>query len=96
MKRNLLTAIALGSGAVLCASGASAVTTISIGDCMGAGCIPTIIAAGSGSVSIPALRLEQPGPSQQVQLEARRSRQLHWTPTPSLSRPPAVARRKSL
>ena len=53
MKRNLLTAIALGSGAVLCASGASAVTTISIGDCMGAGCVPTTpIAAGSGSVSI--------------------------------------------
>src|SRR5215469_18911942 len=51
MKRNLLTAIVLGSGA-LWASGASAGATISIGDCLGAGCIPTTVAAGSGSVSI--------------------------------------------
>ena len=52
MKRNLLTAIALGSGAVLCASGASTGATISIGDCLGASCAPTTIATGSGSVSI--------------------------------------------
>jgi hypothetical protein len=52
MKSNLLTAMALSSGAVLLASGASAVTTNSIGDCLGAGCIPTTIATGSGSVAI--------------------------------------------
>jgi len=36
----------------------------------------------------PALRLEQPEPLQQVQLGVRRSRQLPWTPTPTLFRPP--------
>jgi hypothetical protein len=52
MKRIMLTAIALGPGVILCASGAAAAATISIGDCLGAGCIPTTIATGSGSVAI--------------------------------------------
>jgi uncharacterized protein (TIGR03382 family) len=52
MYKNLIAAIALGSGALLWASGASAVTTISIGDCLGAACIPSTIATGSGSVAI--------------------------------------------
>jgi hypothetical protein len=51
MKR-ILTAIALGPGVILCASGAAAAATISIGDCLAAGCIPTTIATGSGSVAI--------------------------------------------
>jgi hypothetical protein len=52
MYRKLLTAVALGSGALLWASGASAVTTISIGDCLGVGCAPSTIASGSGSVAV--------------------------------------------
>jgi hypothetical protein len=52
MYKNLITAIALGSGALLWAAGASAVTTISIGDCLGAACSPSTIATGSGSVAI--------------------------------------------
>jgi hypothetical protein len=51
MNRKLLTVAALGSGALLWASGVSA-TTISIGDCLGAGCSPNTITTGSGSVAV--------------------------------------------
>ena len=51
MCRKFLTAVALGSGALLWAAGASA-TTISIGDCLGAGCTPSTIGTGSGSVAV--------------------------------------------
>lgn len=51
MYRKFLTAVALGSGALLWASGASA-TTISIGDCLGAVCTPSTVTTGSGSVAV--------------------------------------------
>jgi uncharacterized protein (TIGR03382 family) len=51
MHKNFITAIALGSGALLWASGASA-TTISIGDCLGTACTPSTITTGSGSVAV--------------------------------------------
>jgi hypothetical protein len=54
MKSKLLTVAALTSSALLWAAGASAATTISIGDCLGPGCAPTTIpgATGSGSVAV--------------------------------------------
>jgi hypothetical protein len=52
MYKNFITAIVLSSGALVWASAASAVTTISIGDCLGAACAPTTIASGSGSVAV--------------------------------------------
>ena len=56
MYKNFTTAIVLSSGALLWASGASA-TTISIGDCLGAGCAPSTIATGSGSVAVAGATL---------------------------------------
>jgi hypothetical protein len=52
MHKNFITAIALGSGALLWASGGSA-TTISIGDCLGAACAPSTIAtSGTGTIAV--------------------------------------------
>ena len=54
MNRKILTTAALASSALLWVTGASAATTISIGDCLGSGCTPTTIpgATGSGSVAV--------------------------------------------
>jgi hypothetical protein len=52
MKRTFLAIAALAAAPLLWPVSVSAATTISIGDCLGAGCVPTTVASGSGSVAI--------------------------------------------
>ena len=52
IKRTFLAVVALATAPLLWPASASAVTTISIGDCLGTGCTPATIATGSGSVAI--------------------------------------------
>jgi hypothetical protein len=55
-RRIIVASLATGTIVVgvpfLSASAASAATTISIGDCLGAACAPSTIASGSGAVSV--------------------------------------------